>query len=91
MPEFSDNIAMAAKAAERYEKLGYSLPHKRTTLLMDLMAADGVNGNAHIDWQKMLDAPATDFVHDVSGIQRHINRATGVLEDCFLPRCAAPE
>lgn len=30
-----------------------------------------------------------DFAHDVFGIRRHINRETGQLEDCFVPRYAA--
>lgn len=34
-------------------------------------------------------APQFDFVHDIRGIQRHLNRQTGQLEDCFLPRYAA--
>lgn len=29
-----------------------------------------------------------DFGHDVFGIRRHINRDTGKLEDCFVPRYA---
>lgn len=32
-----------------------------------------------------------DFGHDVFGIRRHINRSTGQLEDCFVPRCADTE
>ncbi len=30
-----------------------------------------------------------DFAHDVFGIRRHINRTTGKLEGCFMPRYAA--
>jgi hypothetical protein len=29
-----------------------------------------------------------DFVHDIIGIGRHINRRTGQLEGAFIPRCA---
>lgn len=32
-----------------------------------------------------------NFGHDVAGILGHLNRQTGELEDCFLPRFAAPE
>lgn len=56
-------------------------------LSMDLIAAHA-NG-CPMDWQKLLDAPNFDFWHDINGIQRHINRDTGQLEDCFLPRCCA--
>lgn len=29
-----------------------------------------------------------NFAHDIAGIYRHLNRKTGKLEDCFLPRFA---
>ena len=38
--------------------------------------------------QEWLDAPDFDFAHDFYGIMRHINRRTGELEDCFVPRFA---
>lgn len=28
-----------------------------------------------------------DFAHDIVGIIRHLDRDTGELQDCFLPRC----
>jgi hypothetical protein len=31
-----------------------------------------------------------NFVHDFRGIERHLNRATGRLENQFLPRFARP-
>lgn len=37
---------------------------------------------------ELLDARDTDFVHDIAGIERHLNRQTFALEDCFLPRFA---
>lgn len=58
----------------------------RLALTMDLSASHA-NGTP-IDFQKMLDAPAVDFAHDILGIQRHLNRQTGKLENCFVPRCA---
>jgi hypothetical protein len=30
-----------------------------------------------------------DFLHDLYGIDRNMNRETGKLENCFLPRFAA--
>lgn len=58
-------------------------------LTMDLVATHA-NG-CPMDWQKLLDAPDGDFGHDVAGIMRHIDRQTGELQDCFVPRCALPE
>lgn len=56
------------------------------SLRMDLMACHA-NG-CPMNFQKLLDADDFNFTHDVSGIMRHLNRKTGKLEDCFLPRFA---
>lgn len=44
----------------------------------------------HIDsplrLEDFLNAPDMDFVHDVVGIHNNLNRQTGKLENCFLPR-----
>ena len=37
-----------------------------------------------IDFQRLLDA--NDFKHDFCGIYRHLDRETGKLTSCFLPR-----
>jgi len=37
----------------------------------------------------LLAADRFNFAHDMRGIQRHINRKTGELENFFLPRFAA--
>ena len=39
----------------------------------------------------LLQADDFNFAHDVFGINRHLNRETYELEDCFVPRYAAPE
>ena len=41
-----------------------------------------------LDLQKFLTFNDYNLAHDAFGIQRHINRTTGELKDCFLPRCA---
>lgn len=55
---------------------------------MDLIACHA-NGTP-LKLEALLDAPDFDFAHDVYGISRHISRTTGVIGDCFLPRCAQP-
>lgn len=57
--------------------------------LMDITACH-CNG-CELDLNKLLEAPDSDFIHDVFGIRRHIDRSTGRLGDCFLPRCAMPQ
>jgi hypothetical protein len=54
---------------------------------MDLTACHA-NG-CPMDFETLLSAPDADFVHDVGGIHRYIDRTTGRLGDCFVPRCAA--
>lgn len=61
---------------------------RRIDLMMDLQAANGVNGNASLNLSRLLAASDADFVHDVFGIARHMDRSTGKLGDCFVPRHA---
>jgi len=51
---------------------------------MDIVAAHA-NGNP-LDLQRLLDSNAGDFVHDLEGIFRNLNRANGQLMNKFLPR-----
>lgn len=79
------------KIVERFEKMVKKMgtriaPEERRTLLMDITACHA-NG-CPLKLQAMLDGADFDFAHDVSGIQRHINRNTGKIEHCFLPRFA---
>ncbi len=53
-------------------------------LMMDLTACHA-NGNP-LRLSELLVADDFNFTHDVYGIQRHINRDTGKLENCFVPR-----
>ena len=58
----------------------------RLDIHMDVTACH-CNGTP-LDLEKMLKAPAVDFANDVLGIRRHIDRRTGKIGNCFLPRCA---
>lgn len=55
-------------------------------LEMDLVAAH-CNG-CPLDFDKLWKFDDANFGHDVFGIRRHIDRSTGELGGCFLPRCA---
>jgi hypothetical protein len=55
-----------------------------TTLMMDLSAANA--NDCGLRLADFLAAPDYDFLHDVYGIYRHMNRETGKLEGCFIPR-----
>lgn len=56
------------------------------SLLMDL---DAVHSNGTpIDFQKLLNADDFNLAHDIFGIMNNIDRRTGKLQNCFLPRCS---
>lgn len=51
-----------------------------------IMDLDSVHQSIGLDLDAMLAGNDIDLFHDVNGIQRHLNRETRELEDCFLPR-----
>lgn len=81
-----ENMGLICKIADRVQKEVQI--DDRMSLVMDIEVA-----HCHIplDLQKLLDAPSFDFGHDVGGIRQNLNRETGKIDNCFLPRCALPE
>jgi hypothetical protein len=55
-------------------------------VLMDLTATHAVNP---LRLDEFLAAPRYDFLHDIDGITRHIDRTTGMLDGGFSPRYSA--
>lgn len=72
------------KICERAEALDISAG-ERITLIMDLENAHKTVG---LNLEGLLAADNLNFAHDVIGIQNHMNRSTGELEDFFVPRYA---
>lgn len=60
----------------------------RMSLTMDLSA---VHAKVPLRLAELANADNGNFGHDVAGIIGHLNRQTGELDDCFLPRFAAPQ
>ena len=58
----------------------------RLNHFMDIIACHA-NG-CQLKMQELLDADDFTFAHDTFGITRHMDRNTGKLTDCFLPRTA---
>ncbi len=56
------------------------------SISMDIIATH--THGCKLKLQTLLDFDLGDFLHDVCGINRHLDRETGKLLDCFLPRCA---
>ena len=59
---------------------------ERQHYIMNLIAANA-NG-CPIDFEKLLNAPPFDFKHDIYGIEKNIDKKTGEIKNCFLPRCS---
>jgi hypothetical protein len=57
----------------------------RMTVEMDLYA---VNQTIGLDLMALQEFDLSNLMHDIVGIANNINRVTGNLENCFLPRCA---
>lgn len=89
-PSFSvseQDGSLISRIIDRAEKAGITEPDFRQDHEMDLTACHA-NG-CPLDLEAMLTWPHDfDLAHDIHGIERHIDRDTGVLRDFFLPRFA---
>lgn len=94
MTKFSKNLDKAALVCDRYQSITRGddgeLPegYERKNLLLDLLAADGVNGNLPLDWDRLLSFDDFNLIHDVGGVSACMDRTTGKLGRFFVPRCA---
>lgn len=71
---------IARRAVQAFGHLGLS----QTEIAMDITATHA-NG-CPLDLAGLRDAEPFDFAHDIGGIRSHLDRKTGRLLDCFLPR-----
>jgi hypothetical protein len=78
-----ERIADRATAIARQNDIEYPTPEAA----MDITATHA-NG-CPLRLKELLAAEPFNFAHDVFGIRRHLNRETGALENCFVPRYAA--
>lgn len=86
----SEEDALIRQILDRAEERGLIRAKKdRMPSWMDL-AATHANG-CPLDFAKMLAFDDFNFAHDFTGIRNCLNRETGQLERCFVPRCALPE
>jgi len=82
-----EEYALISKIVKRaQEELSVSDP---VSLTMDLDATHS-NGTP-LDFEKLLGFDKFNFAHDIFGIMNHIDRNTGELTRCFLPRCSKPD
>jgi hypothetical protein len=82
--------AAAEKIARRYIALVRSIrdiPIRDIPSPMDVvMDLSAVHAHTPLRLEELAAADDFDLVHDVGGIYRHLDRETGELGGCFLPR-----
>ena len=82
--------AIAKRGVALAKKYGiYGIYRDYNTLSMDLTAVH--LNDVPLRLSDLRKADDANFGHDVFGIVRYIDRKTGKLTDCFLPRFAQPE
>lgn len=82
----TDNFDIIVKIIERAETYAKRHAIQMDTRLTSIMDIDNAHQQHPLDLEGWLAADDANFVHDFFGIRQHINRKTGLLEDCFLPR-----
>ncbi len=76
-----DEVVVIHKIAQRVKEV---MPSARLCdLEMDITAAHIFRP---LRLEDLLKSKRDDFLYDICGISRHINRKTGKLKDCFSPR-----
>jgi hypothetical protein len=84
-----EEARLISKIVARVQKHDKMTREERLDLDMDITAVHA-NG-CPLNLEKLLAFDDFNFWHDIRGIQRHIDRNTGTLTRCFVPRCAQPE
>lgn len=81
-----EDCEIIGKILDRAQEMGHLSQRNRINSDMDITACH-LNGTPLrlADW---LAANDFNFVHDLYGIDHHMNRRTGKLEGCFVPRFA---
>lgn len=74
------NYPTVLKIATRAEKL---LGLAKIHFVLDIQAV-----KADIDWERLLEADDFNFIHDMAGINKHLDHDTGELTN-FIPRYIA--
>ena len=81
-----EDFELASKIADRAISELSTDTNNKQGLVMEIIAAH-VSG-CKLKLRPLLYANLGDFLHDVCGINKHLDRETGKLQDCFLPRYA---
>lgn len=77
-----ENFELIGKIADRAKEMNLFM-FDRFSFIMDMESA---TEQFNLRLNELLNADNFNFAHDVVGIQNNINRKTGKVENCFLPR-----
>lgn len=83
-----DIIAQIADRAQTFYK-AEGIKRKTMDIQLDMVVTH-CNGNP-LKLRALLEADEFNFMHDVGGIAKHLDRKTGKLLDCFSPRFSRRE
>lgn len=75
---------LASKVADR--AVAIRPDYDKLTVFMDLTKC--IEGGCGLRLEEMLEARPADLMHDIIGINQHLDHTTGELRDCFWPRFA---
>ena len=78
-----EEYRLIARIAKRARELG--VERDVVGLNMDICNA---HTSCPLKLEELLEADEANFLHDVCGIVNNLNRVSGVLENCFVPRFA---
>lgn len=76
---------IVARAVALFQRV--SVPRKPIDIRMDISAT---HAKCPLRLHELADADDGNFAHDIFGIDRHLSRETGELENFFLPRFSRP-
>lgn len=85
--EYDLILQIASRAVRAARKAG--VEYRLQDATMDINAVHS-NGTP-LRLEELLEADNFNFNHDVFGIRRHLDRSTGQLGNCFVPRFAKLE
>lgn len=81
-----DNSALARVVARATLLANDDPDFNKLEFEMDITAAHC--NSTKLNLEKLLTFDDFNFLHDVLGIQRHLDRGTGKMMNCFVPRCS---
>ena len=83
-PLSSDQYHKITRIAGKAIDMGLIMPSKGVQFQMDLEVACN---QFDIDLDKFLKFDVGNFIHDATGIRKHIDRPSKTFLNCFVPRC----